>query len=415
MIRPEFPKMRICVVCPHPGDGTAWWRVVSPLSVLREQTGGHFDFEIFSEVDHVMISKFDILLMQRPIRPNDVGYMHMAKKLGIPVIVEYDDDYTNVPANNPRMMMYMQPEVQQRVRELLSGADLVTTSTPELKKRWLGLNKRIAIIPNAWDDRMQLSRGVNRLPTTNVMWRGGDSHNQDLEQFSDQIVRAAWEGNSAIYHFLGNSAWPIHDKMPPASINEYPFTDILGYFNLLGEVRPNILIVPLAETPFNKCKSNISILEGAWAGAAVLAPDWDDWRCEGVTNYKNPLDFGNKLIELTKKSRAELFALNKLTWDAIRDRMLVSRANKLRTALFGALVDEFRRKRARPTGNEQDQLAEFVGLEVKHAEDSSGPATVIGDSGGTGPDAPEELGSGLRAVPSLPEVDGVRPGADEAR
>lgn len=357
-------RMKVLAVCPIPVDGTAWWRVISPLSVLREQSQGGFDFEVASSTDHVQISKCDLLLMQRPIRPEDVAYMHVAHRLGVPVVVEYDDDYTGVPANNPRMMQYMMPETQDRVRELLAGADCVMTSTLELKNRWRQLNKRIAIVPNAWDDRFVVNRGEDRLPTLNVLWRGGDSHNHDMEVFAQQMVRAAWEGEPALWHFVGSSMWNIHQKMPPASMTEYPFTDVISYFNLLGQLRPNIVIVPLADTPFNKAKSNISVMEGAWAGAAVLAPDWEDWQAPGVTHYKDVNDFGLKLIELTKKPRTELSAMADATWEAIRDNMLVSRANKLRSAIFASLIDEAHSKRHRSESRD-DKLAEIVGMAIE--------------------------------------------------
>lgn len=365
-------RMKVLAICPIPQDGTAWWRVISPLSVLREQSMGAFDFEVMSNVDHVQISKCDLLLLQRPVRPEDLAYMQVAKRQGIPVVVEYDDDYTGVPANNPRMLAYMVPDVQQRVRELLSGADLVITSTPELKMRWRQFNKRIAIVPNAWDDRFHVERGADRLPTLNIMWRGGDSHNHDLEQFAQAMVRAAWEGDPALWHFVGSSMWNIHDKMPPASMTEYPFTDVISYFNLLGQLRPNILIVPLADTPFNRAKSNISVMEGAWAGAAVLAPDWEDWRIDGVTTYRNASEFGMKLVELTKKPRAELAALADATWAKVRDNMLVSRANKLRSAMFGALVDEKRQQRHASQARD-DKLAEIVSLVAKQAAPAEAP------------------------------------------
>jgi len=355
--------MKILAVAPIPTDGTAWWRVVSPLSVLREQTSGAVDFTIASGTDHVQISKHDLLLLQRPMRAEDVAYMELARRQGVPVAVDYDDDYTGVPANNPRMLNYMVPEVQQRVRELLAGADVVTVSTPELKKRWKHLNKRIAIVPNAWDDRFLVNRGEHRLPTLNVLWRGGDSHGHDMDKFAQQMVRAAWEGAPALWHFVGSSAWNIHDKMPPASITEYPFTDVVSYFNLLGQLRPNVVIVPLADTPFNRCKSNISVLEAAWAGAAALVPDWDGWRAPGVTTYRNEQDFGAKLVALTSKTRAELRALADETWTAVRDNMLVSRANKLRAAVYGALVDEKRRAHHASQARD-DKLAAFLGVSV---------------------------------------------------
>jgi hypothetical protein len=229
-----------------------------------------------------------------------------------------------------------------------------------LKKSLHRFNRRIGVVPNGWDDRMQLSRGEERLPYRRVMWRGGDSHNEDLAVFANQFVRAANEGPEAIFTFVGASVYQIHDRMPTACMEEIPFRDVMTYFQVLGEFRPSILMVPLNDTHFNRCKSNISLMEGAFAGAAVLAPDWDDWHAPGVTHYTDVHDFGTKLIQLMYKTDAELKDLSDQTWLAVRSNLLVSRANKLRAMFFTKLIEEaYKTKRTLGVKTEPDKLDEI--------------------------------------------------------
>lgn len=353
-------KMKVLAIAPEPSDGTAWWRLLSPFGVLREQSGGQFEYDVYSQVDHIEISKCDLLYMQRPVRAVDITMMNQAKSLGIPVVIDYDDDYTNVPANNMTAKMYMQPDVQNNIRTLMTQANVITVSTVELKNKWKHINKNIAVVPNGFDDRMVLKRGAERLPYRRVLWRGSASHNEDLLKYGDAVVKAANEGAPAIWTFVGHSVFHIHSRMPLASVEEYDWRGVVEWFNLLGELRPQILIVPLVDTPFNRQKSNISILEGAWTGAAVLAPDWDDWRAPGVTNYKTPKEFAAKLIELLAKSDSELTTLANETWDAVRQRLLVSRSNKLRMMLFNELCKEAQTLRIKTLTTEPDKLDEIL-------------------------------------------------------
>lgn len=352
--------MKVLVICPDPKDGTAWWRVVSPLSVLREQAPGVFDFDVVNFADHTDVSRYDLLLLQRPCRAEDAAAMKWAKILGIPVVVDYDDDYTAIPKHNMMYPVYSAPSVQEVIKGFIRDADLLTVSTVELKMKWLQLNRRIAVVPNGFDDRFVLRRGEERLPYRRIMWRGGQSHVDDMARFADSFIRAAHEGAPAVWSFCGMSMHHLHPKMPHASIEEYEWQGVLEWFELLGKLQPSILVVPLADSPFNRAKSNISILEGAWAGAAVLAPDWDDWRAPGVTNYDGPKDFAKKLIALTKKSSKELRAMSNETWDAVRERLLVSRSNKLRVMLFSKLVEESKRSRIPALSTAPDKLDEIA-------------------------------------------------------
>jgi len=352
--------MKVLVIAPDPKDGTCWWRIVSPLSVLREQAGGAFEFDVVNYADHTDVSRYDLLILQRPCRNEDLSAMKWAKTLGIPVVVDYDDDYTGIPRHNMMFPVYSPSAVQDFIKNFITEADLLTVSTVELKMKWLPLNRRIAVIPNGFDDRFVLRRGEERLPFRRILWRGGQSHVDDMAKFADGFIRAAHEGAPAVWTFCGMSMHHLHAKMPHASIEEYEWHGVLEWFELLGKLQPSILVVPLADTPFNRAKSNISILEGAWSGAAVLAPDWDDWRAPGVTNYTNPKDFAKKLIMLTKKSAKELRAMSNETWDAVRERLLVSRSNKLRVMLYSKLVEESKGMRIPPLKKGEDKLDEIA-------------------------------------------------------
>jgi hypothetical protein len=63
--------------------------------------------------------------------------------------------------------------------------------------------------------------------------------------------------------------------------------DMLAYFKKLLELQPDIVIVPLQFSDFNKCKSNNAMQEAFWAGALCVAPDMPEWANADYV-YKNP-------------------------------------------------------------------------------------------------------------------------------
>ncbi len=255
--------IRILAVCPVPPDGTAWWRVVSPLGVMQQDWPGFAHVEISHEPDHVKLSNVDLLLLQRPMREGDRHMLKCAKRLCIPVVVDYDDDYTAIPAHNPRARQYMAPAMQELFKFFIREADVVTVSTPALKKKWSQLNKRVIVVPNGLDDRLFTPQPpVGKLRPRTVVWRGGDSHSDDLRAFAPALASAAQQVPTAMWHFVGNPAGELAHELPHGSIVEHPFADVTTYFEALGRIAPHVLVVPLADTWFNRCKSNIALLEG---------------------------------------------------------------------------------------------------------------------------------------------------------
>lgn len=357
--------IRVLAVCPVPSDGTAWWRVVSPLAVMRQDWPGFMEYEVVCEADHVKLSSFDLLLLQRPVRDGDLGLLRYAKKLSIPVVVDYDDDYTGVPEHNPRAKNYMTPAYQDKIKTFLSEADLVTVSTPALKKKWRELNKRIVVIPNGLDDRLFVPQHrPGKMRPRTVVWRGGDSHADDLSTFKSALVGAAQTVPVALWHFLGNPAGDFTKLLPRNSVIEHPFYNVIDYFGKLAELRPHILVVPLANSAFNQAKSNISILEGSWAGAVVVAPKWPGWEVPGVASYTSPEHMQKLLTDLLRASDTELDAMRAATWHAVRERALASRFNMFRAAVYTELVKEAK-------ANRFDRPSPIMSLKPQTKEDSN--------------------------------------------
>jgi DNA-binding NtrC family response regulator len=80
----------------------------------------------------------------------------------------------------------------------------------------------------------------------------------------------------------------------------------------MGEMRPSFLAVPLADTKFNRAKSNISVLEAAWMGALPIAPRWlEGCALPGVLLYNDQNDFPDALrraCEMPEQERLERLA-----------------------------------------------------------------------------------------------------------
>lgn len=370
--------MRVLAFCPSPLDGTAYWRVASPLSLLRKRASD-FQFTVVDKVNTNLILEHDILLLQRPCDDFHVNAMQTAQILGRPVWCDWDDDVVGVPPNNPRVFLYQQEKVHKNVRMLAAAADAVTVTCSALARKFKSLGaKEPVIVPNALDPTLELlPADEDKLKVRRVAWRGGDSHNQDLLAMGRGMpnVAADFEGE-ILWHYIGFNPYWLLNSFPAESVRVHQWIgDVVTYFRFMSQLRPDILAVPLVEDSFNKCKSNISAIEAAWMGAVPVVPKWlEGCDLPGAFVYEKDGDFEAALRSACEASDAELAdRLSKLR-EAVADKYSLDGANLLRALvmkrLTGKRTDTWAGKRDTMLTKEQRAELESTGdtLETARAQ-----------------------------------------------
>lgn len=337
--------MKLLALCPKPDDATAWYRVVSPIRTLARQVPSlRISISQAVALPEWQLSLWDVALFQRPVTNEAITSIERCKLLGVRTWVDYDDDYTGVPTDNSLFHVFGAPHIRQNVEAACRAADFVTVTTEALQAKHAAWSDRVVIVPNALDDGLGEPDVAPSLPVRTVLWRGGDSHREDLAHFHEGIVAAAWQFEAS-WKFLGMTPYKLLRHLPEHTAETVPFVDMWAYLARLRSIRPSIVIVPLKRTPFNLCKSQIAMIEALWAGAVPLVPKWPTWLqpdgkpIPGVEYYEDPLDFSKRL---TRLGRAPLEVLTEraalgLAW--VRKNLSVSRANKIRAMALQMTMD----------------------------------------------------------------------------
>lgn len=325
--------MKVLVCSGSFTDGCAWYRSVGPWSAIAKQHR-----EVTVEYKHVPswaeVRSADLLFAQRPAGKEMVAAIRSAKQLGTKVIVDMDDDLFSIPRDNPAYEGYS--GLLPGVETAIAAADLVMVSTMELYRRFEKVNQNVAWVPNAMDEcllNLKQQSDSNNI----VLWRGTATHNRDVGSVAKELVAVARKFPEYRFAFLGSdpAAWECSELMENPIRITTPMTPPVLY-EAMCTLKPKVLIAPLHNTPFNHAKSNIAALEGALAGAACLAPKWEEWVLPGVTHYLNPTEFGEQLERLLSGSlNTKLLA--ERTWTTIREFAMLSTVNKTRLSLAKAL------------------------------------------------------------------------------
>lgn len=320
-------RRRIAACIPSPDDSTAYYRMVAPLSHLQQT----WDYQVtaLAQVNTPTAQFFDLALFQRPCSPAELGAMNTFKRMGIPVIVDYDDNLMYVPNDNPSYFHFADPNLRSAFFQSIEMADAVTVSTEELKRYILKVipTKHVVVIRNAIDERLPNYLGRNE-ESDRILWRGTSTHQRDLFAFKDQLDQI----EEKITYF-GYYPW----FLKPGFEVKNPANPITEYFLRLRALEPKFGIVPLHDCEFNRCKSNIAWLEMAWVGAVCLVPSWEEWDVEGTITYSGVEDFLRNFKYMTRLSNDELSVIRNNAWQTIQNHYMLKHTNLLRHELFQKL------------------------------------------------------------------------------
>lgn len=252
----------------------------------------------------------DWVFFLRPCTDLQLKILDTAKALGVKVWVDYDDDLFSLTPDNPSHQFYAQGNIRKNIETALSKADAVSVTTKVLKTRFSELNKKIHVVPNAYDPVWDLMATEFQSPQQNtVLWRGTGTHNRDLADVASQLIELSKVSIGAeSWFFVGANPWFVTEKMKGA-IPLGSISPITTYFKTLIAIKPKVFIAPLSDTPFNRAKSCIAALEAIAVGAVCVAPAWEEWsRCPNVIPYEGLEDFSRAVghaLALTDKARED--------------------------------------------------------------------------------------------------------------
>jgi hypothetical protein len=344
----DLHSFRLAVCCPHAHDGTSLYRGVGPLEAMRRQ-----DRRL--ELDYApegpeggratphwnWIARNDALFLQRPFEEIDIHAAVLARMQGKPVWMDWDDDLTCIPHSNKYRQIYDPATMKQRMGKLLSLADVVSVTTEALKEKMCqvsGAGCQPRIIPNACHWPFSNAQRQRR-----VTWRGGHSHDADLLAFLPAIAELARLPQFSLWKwcFLGEPPWQVREAIPEANFEQWADTPHM-YMPAFGYLGPWVNLVPLADHPFNRSKSNLAWIEATCAGAITLAPDWPEWQRPGVVNYKDGKDFKDNLrglIELSSKLDSNEGLPGQITASRgfIRENLMLDHVNEQRWEIINQL------------------------------------------------------------------------------
>ena len=265
----------------HKESGCGYHRVMLPLAFMNDIKG-----YVTNYITEDKTEDWDILLYNR-ICQYDLNWSKTKELLGCQVVMDIDDHW-QLPVNHLYYNTYQ--DIAERIERNLMQADLVTVTNSNLLNKVKQFNDNVIVMPNA------LPYGLNQFNDTRVksdkvrlFWCGSISHDNDIKILKEPLKRL--QGRKDIQMVMGgyndSDAYTksIWDKMfsmftgnlPSIKLHSASPTQYMDMYNFA-----DIVLIPLEDSEWHSCKSNLKILEAAAKRLPVI--------CSNVAPYNMDVD-----------------------------------------------------------------------------------------------------------------------------
>lgn len=290
-------KPFICNIFPADSSGCNFWRNHCPMYTIEGITKDIlFNINRRFIADPGYFNGVNINIFQRQVSNDQSHYFNnfivpVSKAKGGWIIYNIDDciHKDDIPAYNTAFEAYQAPGLMENIKLMMNNSDFVLVTTDELKQYY---NEKfdvpienIIVIPNylpRWwmggfydkEVSTKLYRKYHKRPRIGIISSSShfDMNNKKIDDDSTEIAKY-------IRKTCGQYRWVIFgtiipsltDLMMKGDVEYYQGCDILHYPQALKSLQLQAIVAPLLDNTFNRCKSNIKLLEGWAMGIPVIA------------------------------------------------------------------------------------------------------------------------------------------------
>jgi len=298
-------------------------------------------------------------------------YYDKYRKAGLKILFDIDD-YWHLDRSHPMYKTYQENDIPKQTEEAMRGADWVTTTTPYLADKIKDFNKNVTILENAIDPtEKQWSTKPIESDRARFGWIGGVFHRKDIELMTDSFKRVSLDYNlrkkiqvcstfssgqeyASIERTFTNDfklCTPTYrdrlKKYIKEDIADEPYRrlwgkDVYNYATLYDQI--DCALIPLDDTPFNRCKSELKMIEAGFKKKACIVSQvkpYDLIINDNCLLVKPGRDFIDWYVHMRKlaENPNRIRDLGEQLYEDVKDKYNINTVNKKRLQLYERLCE----------------------------------------------------------------------------
>lgn len=292
-------KYKILLIIPREVGGVEFHRLTAPHAHLKRNYP-EFDVERCHNLDHATDEQIQevnpsIVVFNRmaSVTGTNAHLIHRLHRLGIKTVCDVDDHWT-LSHNHLLRDHFKEHNIPGQVIETLMAASHVTCTHDLLASQIPAKQRKdITVIPNAIDPVGQF-QFKERAKDTRLQfgWVGGACHEEDINLLKESMIDFHRSGMKATVNLCGFSIDPVYLRYElvmsggristPQSYSRMQGQPIDRYGFIYDWI--DVSMVPLNDNLFNRCKSNLKLLEAGFKKRAVI--------CQNIHPYTSILKHG---------------------------------------------------------------------------------------------------------------------------
>lgn len=309
------------VLFPSDVTGTGVWRLLWPMHEVSNDPEIETTVMRHDVMDPNYFKGMNMIMLQRPIADFQMQYIKnilipASKTFGIWLTANLDDCLhpDEIPEYNMGRPAYLTSGAVNNIKFMLDNLNMLIVSTDELSTYYQQkynvdprkILKVLNYLPD-WEfghkynerDTMDLVQANIKRPRIGII--SSTSHyNQDpnskvkddLDLIYDLIINTI---DKYRWVFLGSLPHKITPYVKAGKIEYHQGVHIYNYPNAIKSLNVNCIVAPLIDNTFNRCKSNIKILEASALGIPFFVQNLPNYSRYTEHTFSDQLDLEKKL------------------------------------------------------------------------------------------------------------------------
>lgn len=215
--------------------------------------------------------------------PSNLEYLSIIKrreKLGLPTVIEYTDNFLEVPPWNPAHATYGTRKGKDTFRRFVNSGCTITTTSEGFKEY---LDSTFGIRSIVLRNQLPETPPAIKEKTKEICWGGSTGHMGDLRDFLPFLGGVEIVGD------------PLFKIIAPELSIHYP-RPYEQYLEWISDFK--IGIIPLTPTPYNLSRSDIKAVEMLSRGVVPICPEGIVYKDIPCPKYQDPKEIKGLVAKL---------------------------------------------------------------------------------------------------------------------